>query len=188
MNRTALALAACLAAIPAAAQQTEETEAISSLLRSTVSARTHVSTAVDECTARYAELVDSALDAKMEWDARNTPLEAQARDLATRMGAKYAASTSFLSYEVKRKALLAETESETALRAKETVVRNLEARPAPERVGVCRDLVKSVHDGKMDLAVTQPAAYKILQSSKLAPCAHFARASSRCMPERTPDT
>ncbi|APV50017.1 hypothetical protein BWI17_10170 [Betaproteobacteria bacterium GR16-43] len=166
MNRTTLALAALLAALPAAAQQTQETEDLSALLKSTVAARALVSTAVDECTSRYAELVDPALDAKMEWEARNTPIEERARDLAGRMGAKYAASTSFLGYEVKRKALLAETEAETVLRAKETVTRNLEARPVPERIGVCRDLLKSVHDGKMDFAVTQPNAYKILQSNR----------------------
>ena len=164
--RTAILTTFLLAALPAAAQDPADREAAITLLMSTVAARTLVSTAIDECTTRYADMVDPALDAKMEWEARNQPLEQKARELAGRYGAKIAAQSSFLGYEVQRKALLESTEAKTASNTRETMARNFAVSTEAQKVAACKDLVKSVHDGKMDFAVTQPNAYKLLQSSR----------------------
>jgi len=110
----ALALSLSLPAT-AADDLVQDRETVITLLSASVAARALVSTAVDECTSRYADMVDPALDAKMEWDARNQPIEAKARDVAGRLGKKIAAAGGYLAYEVQRKKLLAESFLENEL-------------------------------------------------------------------------
>ena len=164
--RGTIAIIALVAALPVAADEAQERERLATLLAASVAARALVSTAVDECTARFAELVDPALDAKMEWEARNAPFEARSRSLAAAIEARLAANSSYAGYQALRQSLLASAEAQTAGQVRETVARSLEAKPAAERIAVCRDLVKSVHEGKMDFAITQPNAYRILENTK----------------------
>lgn len=165
MGKNALLGIALALALPASAADdlAQDRETVISLLSASVAARALVSTAVDECTARYADMVDSALDAKMEWEARNAPVEAKARDIVGRLGPKIAAAGGFLAYEVQRKQLLAESEAQTVANVRKTMEVTFASSTEPQRVASCKDLVKSVHDGKMDFSVTQPNAYKILQ-------------------------
>jgi membrane-bound lytic murein transglycosylase MltF len=109
-------------------------------------------------------MVDPALDAKMEWEARNQPIEAKARDVANKIGAKIAAASGFLAYEQQRKYLLAQSESQTVENTRQTMAKTFNASTEPQRVVACKDLLKSVHDGKMDFSITQPNAFKILQA------------------------
>jgi hypothetical protein len=166
MNRACLALAAAVCAPAALADAAEDRQAVARLLVSSVSARTLVSVSIDECTARYPQLVDTALDAKMEWDARNTPLEERARGLANRLAAGVDATTGASGYEAFRKALLAQAQAEATGKVRETVARNLAAKPAAQRIDLCRDLVRAVHEGTMDFAVTQPDAWRLLEGAK----------------------
>lgn len=164
--RAAAALAGASASLAFAAEPRDDRQSVAVLLVSTVAARALVSVSIDECTARYAQLVDTALDAKMEWDARNAPLEDRARSTANRIAAGVDAATGASGYEAFRKSLLAQAQAETTGKVRETVTRNLEARRPPERLALCEDLVKSVHDGKLDFAVTQPNAYRLLDPAK----------------------
>ncbi|QJR12284.1 hypothetical protein DSM104443_03369 [Usitatibacter rugosus] len=159
----ALALSLSLPAT-AADDLAQDRDTVIALLAASVAARALVSTAVDECTARYADMVDPALDAKMEWEVRNQPVEAKARDIANRLGSKIAASSGFLAYETQKKHLLAESETQTAANVRQTMTKTFASSTEPQRVAACKDLVKSVHDGKMDFAITQPNAFKILQT------------------------
>lgn len=162
MRRAFLALTAAVAAPAALADAAEDRQNVAQLLVASVAARTLVSVSIDECTARFAQLVDPALDAKMEWDARNTALEERARALANRMAAGIDAATGAAGYEAFRKSLLAQAQAETTGKVRETVARNLAEKPAAERLGLCRDLVRAVHEGQMDFAATQPHAYRLL--------------------------
>lgn len=166
MNRACLALAAAVAAPWALAEAGDERQAVAELLVSSVAARTLVSVSIDECTARFAQLVDPALDAKMEWDARNAPLEERARALANRMASGIDAATGASGYEAFRKSLLAQAQADATRKVRETVARDLAKAKAPERLKMCRDLVASVHRGQMDFAVTQPSAYRRLEAAK----------------------
>ena len=166
MNRACLALAAAVSAPAALADAAEDRQAAAQLLVASVSARTLVSVSIDECTARYPQLVDPALDAKMEWDARNAPLEESARSLANRLAAGVDAATGASGYEAFRKSLLAQAQAEATGKVRETVAGNLAAKPAAQRIDLCRDLVRAVHEGKMDFAVTQPNAYRLLEGAK----------------------
>jgi hypothetical protein len=164
--RHALLFLALALSLPVAAADdlAQDRETVITLLSASVAARALVSTAVDECTTRYADMVDPALDAKMEWDARNQPVEAKARDVAGRLGKKIAAAGGYLAFEVQRKKLLAESESQTAENTRQMMAKTFASATEPQRVAACKDLVKSVHDGKMDFSITQPNAWKILQA------------------------
>ena len=166
MRTHALLVLALSLPLPASAADdlAQDREAVITLLSASAAARTLVSTAVDECTSRYADMVDPALDAKMEWEVRNQPVEAKALAVAGRLGGKIAAATGFLAYEVQRKKLLAEAEAQTADNVRLTMTRTFAASTEPQRVAACKDLLKSVHDGKMDFSITQPNAYKLLQT------------------------
>ncbi len=166
MKPACLAVAVAVAAPSALADAREDRQAVATLLGSSVAARTVVSVAVDECTARFPQLVNPALDAKMEWDARNIPLEERARMLANRLAAGLNAAARTAGYDEFRQSLLAATQADTARKVREMVARNLEGSPAAKRIEICRDLVRSVHEGKMDFAVTQPNAYSILENAK----------------------
>jgi hypothetical protein len=163
MNRACLAFSAAVAAPAVLADAAQDRLSVAELLVASVAARTLVSVSIDECTARFAPLVDPALDAKMEWDARNAPLEERARMLANRLATRVDAATGASGYEAFRKSLLAQAQAEAAGKVRETVTRNLAAKPAAERIGLCRDLVRAVHEGKMDFAVTQPNAYRLIE-------------------------
>jgi hypothetical protein len=166
MKPACLALAAAVSAPVALADAAEDRQSVALLLVASVAARTLVSVSIDECTARYARLIEPALDAKMEWDARNAPLEERARRLANRLASGVDAATGASGYEAFRKALLAQAQAEATGKVRETVTRDLAARPAAQRIDLCRDLVKAVHDGQMDFPVTQPIAYRILENAK----------------------
>lgn len=166
MNRACLALAAAVAAPWAVAEGNDERQAVAELLVSSVAARTIVSVSIDECTARFAQLVEPALDAKMEWDARNAPLEERARALANRMASGIDAATGASGYEAFRKSLLAQAQADATRKVRETVARDLAGAKGPDRLKMCRDLVASVHRGQMDFPVTQPNAYRRLEAAK----------------------
>lgn len=166
MKRACLALAAAIIAPGASADPRDDRQAVAELLVASVAARTLVSVSIDECTRRFAQLVDPALDAKMEWDARNSPLEERARALANRLASGIDAATGASGYEAFRKSLLAQAQADAARKVRETVARNLAQAKGAERLKMCRDLVASVHDGKMDFAVTQPAAHRRLEEAK----------------------
>lgn len=166
MKRACLALAAAIASPCGLAQPRDERQAVAELLVASVAARTLVSVSIDECTVRFAQLVDPALDAKMEWDARNAPLEERARALANRLAAGIDAATGASGYEAFRKSLLAQAQADATRKVRETVARNLAEAQGPERLRMCRDLVASVHQGRMDFAVTQPAAHRRLEEAK----------------------
>lgn len=166
MKRAFLALAAAFASPAVLADAAQDRQSVALLLVASVTARTLASTSIDECTARYAPLVEPALDAKMEWDARNAPIEEQARRLANRLAAAVDAATGATGYEAFRKSLLAQAQAEAASKVRATVASRLAQRPAAERIGLCRDLVKAVHEGGMDFPVTQPDAYRILQNAR----------------------
>ena len=163
MNRACLAFSAAVAAPAVLADAAQDRQTVAQLLVASVAARTLVSVSIDECTARFAPLVEPALDAKMEWDARNAPFEERARTLANRLATGVDAATGASGYEAFRKALLAQAQAEAAGMVRETVARNLAAKPAAERIGLCRDLVRAVHEGKMDFPVTQPHAYRLIE-------------------------
>jgi hypothetical protein len=166
MNRACLVFTAAVAAPAVLADAAQDRQAVALLLVASVAARTLVSVSIDECTARFAKLVEPALDAKMEWDARNAPLEDRARGLAGRLASGVDAATGASGYEAFRKSLLAQAQAEATGKVRETVTRDLAARPAAQRLDLCRDLVKAVHDGQMDFHVTQPNAYRILENAK----------------------
>jgi len=163
MNRACLAFSAAVAAPAVLADAAQDRQSVAQLLVASVAARTLVSVSIDECTARFAPLVEPALDAKMEWDARNAPLEERARMLANRLATGVDAATGASGYEAFRKSLLAQAQAEAASKVRETVARNLAAKPPAERIGLCRDLVRAVHEGKMDFPVTQPQAYRLIE-------------------------
>lgn len=139
---------------------------MATLLVASVSARVVASVSVDECSARFPQLIEAALDAKMEWEARNAPLEEQARRAANRIAATLDAATGSTGYEAFRQSLLAQAEADAARKVRETVIANLEAAAGARRLEICRDLVRSVLDGKLDLRVTQPNAYRLLQNAR----------------------
>ena len=166
MNRACIALTAAVAAPAVLADAAQDRQAVAQLLVASVAARTLVSVSIDECTARFAQLVEPALDAKMEWDARNAPFEDRARNLANRLASGVDAATGASGYEAFRKSLLAQAQAEATGKVRETVTRDLAAKPAAERVGLCRDLVRAVHEGQMDFGVTQPQAYRLIEGTK----------------------
>ncbi len=166
MKRSCLFLAAFLAAPPAGAGPAEDRDTVAMLLAASVAARAVMSTSIDECTARFAVLVDPALDAKMEWDARNALLEERSRMMANRIAATLIQATKAEGYEQFRKSVLAGTEADKRRQARETVTRSLEANPAERRLPMCRELLEAVQAGKMDFAVTQPVAFRILEGGK----------------------
>jgi hypothetical protein len=163
MNRACLAFSAAVAAPAVLADAAQDRLDVAHRLVASVAARTLVSVSIDECTARFAPLVEPALDAKMEWDARNAPFEERARMLANRLATGVDAATGASGYEAFRKSLLAQAQAEAASKVRETVTRNLTTKPAAESIGLCRDLVRAVHEGKMDFAVTQPRAYRLIE-------------------------
>jgi hypothetical protein len=166
MKPARIALGAALATLPAFADVVQQRQAVADLLVASVAARAVVSVSIDECTARYAQLVEPALDAKMEWDARNTPLEERARALANRMASGIDASTGAAGYEAFRKSLLAKAQADATGQVRERVTKDLAAQKPERRLAMCRELVAAVHSGKMDFPVTQPNAYRLLQDAK----------------------